>query len=130
MSELKIERETWDRYFLLDAGYYLPILINNLFLKVEEQILIVHFVLYMLKTDQISFFNIPQNEVIHEYLEFCRSTNKFLNEKNAVDYIEFIIENNLDDEKGEENLNFLAQNFFEELKRVGKLLPFKKDYLN
>ena len=127
---MKIERDPWDKYALLDAAYYLPILINNLFLKVEEQILIVHFVLYMVKTDQISFFDISQNELIAQYLDFCRSTSQFLNGKNAVEYIEFVIKNKLNDETGEENLNFLAQNFFEEMNRVGKLLPFKKDYFN
>jgi hypothetical protein len=130
LNELKIQRDPWDRYFLLDAEFYLPILINNLFLKVEEQILIVHFVVYMIKTDQISFFNMSQNELVNDSLEFCRSTSKFLNNKNAVEYLEFIMKNNLNDETGEENLNFFSQNFFEDLKRAGKLLPFKKDYFN
>ncbi len=114
----------------MDAQYYLPILINNLFLRVEEQILIVHFVLYMIKTDQISYFDMPQNELIHEYLDYCRNSTHFLNGKDAVEYLEFVFGNALADESHEENLNFLAQNFFEELKRVEKLLPYKKDYFN
>jgi hypothetical protein len=130
MTELKIERDPWDKYTLLDAQYYLPLLINNLFLRMEEQILIVHLVLYMIKTDQISYFDMPQNELIHEYLDYCRNTTYFLNNKNAVEYLEFVIGNSLADENQEENLNYLAQNFFEELKRVEKLLPYKKDYFN
>ncbi len=73
----------------------------------------MHFVVYMIKTDQISFFNMPQNELVNDYLEFCRSTSKFLNNKNAVEYLEFIMKNNINDETGEENLNFWAQNFFQ-----------------
>ena len=130
LAELRLERDPWDRYALLDADYYLPILINNLFLGVDEQILIVHFVLFMVSTDQISHFDLPQEQLIASYLEFCKAQTNFLNNKNALDYLRFVRENGLDEPQIEANLEYLAQNFFDDMKREGRILAFKKDYFN
>ena len=72
LKELGFHTDPWDRYKILDSEYYLPILANNLFLSLEDQILLVHFVIFMVKTDQISYFEMPSNQLIDEYLEFCK----------------------------------------------------------
>jgi len=56
-KELKIEREPWDRYDVLDSHYYYPMLLTNRSLTVEEQILVLHFVLRAVELGMLSRCN-------------------------------------------------------------------------
>lgn len=129
--DLKIERDVWDRYLVLDAEYYLPILINNLFLSANEQVLIIYFVLYSVKKDLIGYLDLPQNDLIKDYFNFCRGFNKFLNEKNVFDFLSFVEKSEF--VQNETNLvglfDFLVESFYEELRQLGKLREYKKDYM-
>ncbi len=49
-KELKLQRDIWDTYDLLDSKYYYPILLTNRNLSSEEQSLLVHLVLRAVET--------------------------------------------------------------------------------
>ena len=130
MRELKLARDPWDRFLILDAEYYLPILINNLYLSRDEQLLVVYFVLFSVREDLISYWEIPQNELIQDYFAFCRNHNVYLGQKSIFDFLDLLRKNESKKQLGsaETVLDSLVNNFYVHMKEQGKMRLFKKDY--
>ena len=130
LKELGFHTDPWDRYKILDSEYYLPILANNLFLSLEDQILLVHFVIFMVKTDQISYFEMPSNQLIDEYLEFCKIS--FLeNELSVRDHLTIELQKPKEDQIDLISLiDSYAQRFLVQQQNEGKARLYKKDYFD
>ena len=130
LKELGFHTDPWDRYKILDSEYYLPILANNLFLSLEDQILLVHFVIFMVKTDQISYFEMPSNQLIDEYLEFCKIS--FLeNELSVRDHLTIELQKPNEDQIDLISLiDSYAQRFLVQQQNEGKARLYKKDYFD
>lgn len=130
LRELKLARDPWDRFLILDAEYYLPILINNLYLSRDEQLLVVYFVLFSVREDLISYWDIPQNELIQDYFAFCRNTKVYLGQKTIFDFLDLLRKNESEKQLGnaETVLDSLVNDFYVHMKEQGKMRLFKKDY--
>ena len=130
LKELKIEREQWDRFLILDAEYYLPILTNNLYLSFEEEILTAYFVVYSVRHDLISYWDLSQNELMNEFYGFCKAYNCYLDNKTIFEYFEFLktTGSNYSREEIESLLENLLDKFYQTMKEEGKMREYKKDY--
>ena len=130
LRELKLARDVWDRFFILDAEYYLPILMNNLYLSRNEQLLLVNFVLFSVREDLISYWEIPQNELIENYFAFCRNHRVYLVQKNMFEFLDFLRKNESQNQlkKVKRVLDSLVADFYTHMRGQGKVRLFKKDY--
>ena len=125
-----MHRDPWERYTVLDAGYYLPILINNLYLSADEQALIVWMISYSVENDLVSFWDLPQTELVAEFLQFCKDHKVYLGEQNIFSFLDFY--NSSGYKEGKTGLNPMLDElvvvFYDLMREQGKLREFKKDY--
>lgn len=64
-------------------------------------------------------------------IEFCHSTNEYLDKKSIVDYVGFVVSNRSEDiDNVVEVMNYNFTQFFEYCKAMGVIRTFKKDYMD
>lgn len=130
LRSAKVHRDPWERFAILDAEYYLPILINNLYLTQDEQVMIVWFIVYSVENDLISFWDMPQQELVQTFLSHCHQSRFFVGEKNVFDFLKIYNQSARDsrDSSVGHVLNHFMEGFYQEMKEQGRLREFKKDY--
>lgn len=130
MRSLRIHRDPWDRFPVLDATYYLPILINNLYLSSDEQALLVWFVVYSVRHDLISYWELPQNELVAAFFDYCQNQRVYMGEKPIFDFLSILkeLKHIQLSEEAVAVLDHLVESFYDKMREEGKLRPFKKDY--
>lgn len=130
LRSLRIHRDPWERFPVLDASYYLPILINNLYLNPEEQALLVWFVVHSVRNDLISYWDIPQNELVAAFFDFCRTERVYLGQKPVYDFLAILkeLKESVLSDEAVAVLDHLVESFYDKMREEGKLRAFKKDY--
>lgn len=130
MKALGLGRDVWDRFALLDAEYYLPILVNNLYLSPEDQMLIIWFTVYSVREDLISYWDMPQGQLVAEFLQFCQEHNAYMGRMNIYRFFELLktMDSKELDAGAIITMDNLIESFYDHMRGQGKMREFKKDY--
>jgi hypothetical protein len=130
LKTAKVHRDPWERFAILDAEYYLPILINNLYLSQDEQALIIWMIVHSVEHDLISYWDLPQQELVQVFLRYCQENRSIIGEKNIFQFLS--VYNQSGQQARDKGISHVLNNFMEgfytEMREQGKLREFKKDY--
>ncbi len=130
MTEFGVKRENWENFILMDAKYYLPILQTKKSMALEEQLLLSNFVIYLIDKDLIGYFDLEPEDLINQFFEYIQKDQSFLDDKTSLEYLQFILKQDQEIENIINSLNYQNETFFHKLKIEGRILDFKKDYLD
>lgn len=125
-----MHRDPWERFLVLDAQYYLPLLTKTLFLISEVQQVLIWFVVYSVRNDLISFWDIPHDRLAVRLFQFCQEHKVYLNDKSIFDLLALFAAS--DTPKTSTDLflvlDQLMDAFYDKARQEGLLRQFKKDY--